>query len=183
MTEMIDSVLAYTRNEMDVEEMRRIPIFGLLQALVDDYSDLNRPVRLKPYHAPGISPSKTVFSAPTTAAKLPTPTEPLLCNCRPNAIRRALTNLVDNALKYGKSATLGLSATSECVTIFIEDEGKSEVDFSTLIEPFQRGTNAAHHSGTGLGLTIVESIATSHGGALGFSQSATGTIATFKICR
>ncbi|MCF6303752.1 MAG: HAMP domain-containing histidine kinase [Rhodobacteraceae bacterium] len=183
MTQMIDSVLAYTRNEMDVEEMRKIPILGLLQALVDDYADLGRPVKLLPFQPPAIRHSKSVFSAPDASTRAASAQESLFCNCRPNAIRRALTNLVDNALNYGKTATLSLSATPESITVFVEDEGMSEVDFTQLVEPFQRGKNARHHRGTGLGLTIVESIAASHGGTLGFSQSPSGTVAAFQICR
>jgi len=182
MTQMIDSVLAYTRNEMDVEELRKVPITGLLTALVDDYTDLGKPVRLLPYVPPEMAPSKSVFAA-HSAASPAAPLGPIYSNCRPNAIRRALTNLVDNALKYGKTATLSLSATPENITIYVQDEGVSEEDFSLLVEPFQRGKNAAHHQGTGLGLTIVESIAASHGGTLGFTQNASGTTVAFQICR
>ena len=127
--------------------------------------------------------SKTVFSAQSpTARRIHTP-DSLLCRCRPNAIRRAINNLIDNALKYGKSATLSVQATAEFITIRVQDEGRAEVDFSKLIEPFARGQNAAHHPGTGLGLTIVDSIATGHGGTLSFAQAPNGTIVEFRIHR
>ena len=61
---------------------------------------------------------------------------------------RSLTNLMDNALKYDKTATLNLDATPESVTIFVKDEGQAEVVFTRLIELFQRGKNAAYHTGT-----------------------------------
>jgi len=183
MTSMIDSVLAYTRNEMDVEETRKIPIYSLLEAVTHDYADLDQPVHLAPYNPPAIPWSKTVFSSQTRTAKVPHTAEPLLCGCRPNAIRRALTNLIENALKYGKSATLSVSATAATVTIFVQDEGTAALDFTRLVDPFQRGDNAAHHKGTGLGLTIVESIATSHGGTLSFSHSPNGTIAELTLAR
>jgi len=183
MTSMIDSVLAYTRNEMDVEETRKIPIYSLLEAITDDYTDLEQPVSLAPYQPPDIPRSQTVFSSQNRMGKAPQTPDQLLCPCRPNAVRRALTNLVENALKYGKSATLSVSATAETVTIYVTDEGAAPLDFTKLIDPFQRGENATHHKGTGLGLTIVESIATSHGGTLSFSHSASGTVAALTLAR
>ncbi len=183
MTSMIDSVLAYTRNEMDVEEMRKIPIYSLLTAITDDYTDLGHSVRLMPYLPPSMPSSKTVFTAQSPTARLTHTPESLLCRCRPNAIRRAINNLIDNALKYGKSATLSVQASAEFISISVQDEGRAEVDFSKLVEPFARGQNAAHHRGTGLGLTIVDSIATNHGGALSFAQAPNGTIVEFRIHR
>lgn len=183
MTSMIDSVLAYTRNEMDVEEMRKIPVYSLLTAITDDYTDLGHSVSLTPYQAPPMPGSKTIFSAQSPRARHVQTPDNLLCRCRPNAIRRAMNNLIDNALKYGKSATLSVQANAEFITISVQDEGRAKVDFSKLIEPFARGQNAAHHAGTGLGLTIVDSIATGHGGALSFAQAPNGTIVEFRIHR
>ncbi len=96
-------------------------------------------------------------------------------------MRRALTNLIGNALNQGKSATLNVQASPETIRIFVQDERSSEIDLSGLIEPFKRGQNAAHRQGVGLGLTIVDSIAASHGGALSFSRCLSGTIAEFQI--
>jgi len=183
MTSMIDSVLDYTRNEMAVEEMRKIPVYSLLAAITDDYTDLGQSVHLTPYQPPQMPSSKTVFSAQSPSARHTHTPESLLCHCRPNALRRAMNNLIDNALKYGKSATLSVRANAEFITISVQDEGRAKVDFSKLIEPFARGQNAAHHPGTGLGLTIVDSIATSHGGTLSFTQAPNGTIVEFLIHR
>ena len=51
------------------------------------------------------------------------PAQPLIYECRPVALKRALTNLIDNAVKYGKTAHAAINATSKAVEITIDDEG------------------------------------------------------------
>ncbi|MBV1866986.1 MAG: HAMP domain-containing histidine kinase [Marinosulfonomonas sp.] len=185
-TNMIESVLAYTRNEMNIEEQRRVSIHSLVQSVVDDYADIGLPVTLAPMEAETVDSTGTIFKSGSKRSKVNLSDQKrLLCFCRPNAIRRALCNLIDNAIKYGKSAHVTLSATSECIRVLVQDAGGSNVDFDfeNMVEPFKRGDNAAHRKGIGLGLTIVSNIALSHGGKLAFESRTEGICATLTLPR
>lgn len=185
-TTMIESVLAYTRNEMNIEEPRRVSLHSLVQSVVDDYADIGQPVSLVAMDAETMDSTGTIFKSGTKHSKINlTDKKRLLCSCRPIAIRRALTNLIDNALKYGKSAQVSLNATSELIQISVQDAGGSATDFDyeNMIEPFKRGDNATHRKGIGLGLTIVDNIALSHGGKLTFETNSDGTCATLTLPR
>jgi signal transduction histidine kinase len=109
----------------------------------------------------------------------------LLVKGKPLSLQRAITNLIDNALKYGRTATLSLETTSETITLIIEDEGKniSEELLEALKKPFIRGQNIGFTKGTGLGLTIVSTIAEQHAGSLTFEKSNVGIRAKFMIKR
>ena len=100
----------------------------------------------------------------------------LLVKGKPLSLQRAITNLIDNALKYGRRATLFLETSSESITLIVEDEGTnvSEDLLEYLKQPFLRGQNIGITKGTGLGLTIVSTIAEQHGGNLSFEKSKVG---------
>ena len=109
----------------------------------------------------------------------------LLVKAKPLSLQRAITNLIDNALKYGRRATLFLETSSESITLIVEDEGTnvSEDLLEYLKQPFLRGQNIGITKGTGLGLTIVSTIAEQHGGKLSFEKSKVGIKAKFTILR
>jgi signal transduction histidine kinase len=96
-----------------------------------------------------------------------------------------MTNLIDNALKYGRRATVTLETDAQSATIVVEDEGSdsSAKDIEALMAPFQRGNNTATIDGYGLGLTIVATIANLHGGSLSFEDTPIGVAARLKIQR
>ena len=110
---------------------------------------------------------------------------PLLVEGRPLALRRAIGNLIDNALKYGRNATIRLEADANDVRILVEDEGGAVLvdDLEDLTRPFKRGANAQSSKGFGMGLTIVSSIALEHGGDLTFGPGRAGTVAQLRIPR
>ena len=185
-TGMIESVLVYTRNEMNLEEPRRVSLFSLVLSVVDDYADIGQPVTLAPVQDNSFSPPSTIFGSNSIRSEVSlTMQNRMLCFCRPVAIRRALSNLIDNALKYGRSAVVSLDATSELIRISVQDAGgpTANFDFEDMIAPFKRGENAVYQEGVGLGLTIVSNILLSHGGQLTFEQNATGTCATIILPR
>ncbi len=183
MTEMIESVLTYTRAELNAEVPRRISLTSLVEALVADYQDMGQPVELHAAEQKMIESGRSLFA--TTAGHAVTPQQPILVVARPISLRRAITNLIDNALKYGRRATVELSATAEHTVISIEDEGSgmSAQDIDAMVAPFKRGDNTATIDGFGLGLTIVATVAEQHGGSLNFEDGQLGVRARLEIHR
>ena len=99
-------------------------------------------------------------------------------------LQRAVSNLVDTALKYGRRAHVGLEAHADSAIITVEDEGPGDpAEIEALIAPFRRGANAATAEGFGLGLTIVAAVAEQHGGRLTFDRGARGLCARLEIAR
>ena len=72
-------------------------------------------------------------------------------------MQRAITNLIDNALKYGRRADVFLTADSKKAKIIIDDFGNKETaeSLSELTAPFRRGDNSKNIKGMGIGLAIV----------------------------
>lgn len=89
---------------------------------------------------------------------------------RPQALKRCLGNLLDNALKYGKSALLLVDDAPERLIIRVRDHGPGipEPELERVFEPFYRleGSRSRDTGGTGLGLSIARQIAQAHGGSL-----------------
>ncbi|MCT4556514.1 MAG: HAMP domain-containing histidine kinase [Pelagimonas sp.] len=184
MTGMIESVLTYTRAEMNTEAPRKLALMPFVQAIVDDYHDLGRPVEFQPPDPDTIKGGVSVFSGHPGHGALPQ--EPrILVIARPIALQRALSNLIDNALKYGRRAHVGIEANASHVVITVEDEGSdmSVADIEKVFAPFKRGDNTGAISGFGLGLTIVATVAEQHGGQLRFEQNGRGLRACLEICR
>ncbi len=95
---------------------------------------------------------------------------------RPLAIRRAVENLIGNALRYGGEARLSVIATPRAVIFRVEDDGPGiPVDQrEDAVRPFTRldpSRNQDLGSGVGLGLAIVEDITRTHGGSLRLGES------------
>ncbi len=95
---------------------------------------------------------------------------------RPMAIRRAVENLIGNAVRYGNRADISLSVTPKTLRIRVEDDGPgipSEMR-TEAVKPFTRldpARNQNQGSGVGLGLAIVADVARAHGGVLRLGKS------------
>jgi len=89
---------------------------------------------------------------------------------RPQALKRCLGNLLDNAVKYGNSAVMLVDDAADRLTIRIRDRGPGipETELERVFEPFYRleGSRSRDTGGTGLGLSIARQIAQVHGGTL-----------------
>ncbi|NRF32448.1 two-component system sensor histidine kinase EnvZ [Vibrio coralliilyticus] len=90
-------------------------------------------------------------------------------NGSPIAIKRAVSNLVVNAIRYGNGwvkVSTGVTADNKLVWVCIEDNGPGieQSQIGKLFEPFTRGDTARGSEGTGLGLAIVKRIASQHNG-------------------
>lgn len=184
MTGIIESVLTYTRAELDAEEPRRISLTSLIDAIVADYQDVGSPVELCAAKRVTVEGGQSLFMSRRGMGTLP-PDDKVIVLARPVALGRALTNLIDNALKYGRRARIGLERDANNAVITVEDEGGDFTvqDIEDLMAPFKRGSNTKMIGGHGLGLTIVSTIANMHGGTLTFEPGAKGLIAKITIQR
>ena len=85
-------------------------------------------------------------------------------------LRRALRNLVANALRYAGNAHVSLLRENGHVTFRVEDDGPGipEDEIEAMLEPFKRGeaSRSRETGGAGLGLTLARAIAEQHGGSL-----------------
>lgn len=95
---------------------------------------------------------------------------------RPMAIRRALENLIANALRYGSNAQLSVVVSPKAVVFCVEDDGPGipAEQREDAVRPFTRldpARNQDRGLGVGLGLAIVEDIARAHGGVLRLGDS------------
>jgi two-component system osmolarity sensor histidine kinase EnvZ len=92
----------------------------------------------------------------------------------PMGMRRALVNLVENALQYGAApVVLTVSVEAGAVLISVRDHGSGVADdlLIALKSPFTRGPGAQGTSGSGLGLAIAERVAAMHGGVLAIANA------------
>ncbi|GJD73621.1 ATP-binding protein [Methylobacterium goesingense] len=137
MQAMIDSTLAYLRGNADPEPRRNTNVASILMSIADAASDAGQDVG---------------YVGPRRA----------LATVRPVALRRALDNLVDNAVRYGSRARLSLQADVRRLLVVIEDDGPGipPDKFAQAFEPFMRLETSRNRNtgGTGLGLTTARRI-------------------------
>jgi two-component system, OmpR family, osmolarity sensor histidine kinase EnvZ len=98
---------------------------------------------------------------------------------RPMAVRRALDNLIGNAVRYGTRAVVSVAITERAVRLTVEDDGPGipRARRDEAMAPFARldaARNPNRGGGAGLGLTIAADIARSHGGTLRLGDSDIG---------
>jgi signal transduction histidine kinase len=100
-------------------------------------------------------------------AEAPTP---VMVECRPDEIARALRNLAENAQKYAGGGVMSARRDEKNVVVEVRDDGPgiAEADLARVTDPFFRADEARSRGaeGTGLGLAITQAIADSHGGKL-----------------
>jgi signal transduction histidine kinase len=161
MDEMIGTTLAFARDEVRAEPRRRVDVAALLASVVDDMADAGLPVTMQP--------------AP-----------PLIQEGQPGALKRAISNLLDNAVKYGKRAEAAITSTANAIEITIDDEGPGipEGELPRVFQPFYRVEESRSRAtgGTGLGLAIAQSIVQAHGGELTLANRPGGGLrATIKL--
>lgn len=155
MQSLVEEGLVYARSAHAVDEVERaVDLHALLDSISCDYADAGAQVHL---NAPvGI----TVVT-------------------RPNALRRVVVNLVDNALKFGGDVEIQLrSAPDQAPTIAVLDRGPGipEDELESVFEPFHRVESSRNRDsgGTGLGLAIARNLAHSIGAGISLSNRSSG---------
>jgi signal transduction histidine kinase len=155
------SALEYLKGESRGEPLRAVDLSALLESECAEFEELGHDVSFIGEH--GVQGT-----------------------CRPEALARAVRNLIDNAIKYGASARVSLRVESGFMEIAVADEGPGipEDERRRAIEPFERLSTAREtdSGGFGLGLAIVRAIAEGHEGAFALTKNEPrGLIATIRL--
>lgn len=140
---ILNSTLSFAREDTNKEARTDVDIAALLQSLCNDLSDAGEQIQ---YQGP----------------------DHLTYHCAPVSLRRALSNLINNAIQYGGQADIELSQTAAAVRISIGDRGPGIADDQKeqVFSPFYRVEKSRNREtgGTGLGLTVARTVVRQHGG-------------------
>ena len=103
---------------------------------------------------------------------------PIFFECRSIAMKRCITNLLNNACSYGNNINVSLDKKKDIISISIEDDGPgiNKKDYDKAVKPFIRLDSSRNQNipGSGLGLSISQDITSNHGGKLIMSKSDMG---------
>jgi signal transduction histidine kinase len=153
MERMTEATLAFAREEARREDTRTVDLAALVESLCEDLCDLGMEV---------------TYSGPPS----------LLYPCRSVSLKRALRNLIENAVTYGRRALVTLAPADHEVQIAIDDDGPGipEADFERAFAPFVRleESRSQETGGIGLGMAIARSIVRGHGGDITLANRASG---------
>jgi signal transduction histidine kinase len=157
-TRSLDDILSLARVGRPSDPLESAELSALVGQVCEEYEDMGEPV---------------TFAA----------AERVVLPIRLTWLRRALRNLIGNALRYGAVARVLLMRELGSVAIVVEDDGPGipEADLARMLEPFTRGDPSRNSAtgGAGLGLTLARAIADQHGGTLALAnrRGADGTVA------
>lgn len=145
MQQMAQASLDFLRGGETSEPLAALDLDALLEALREDAEDAGQELRI------------------AGSARQP-------LRCRPLALKRCLTNLIDNALKYGQQAEMTVADAPDRLTLTLRDHGSGipKAELERVFEPFYRleSSRSRDTGGVGLGLSIARNIARAHGGEL-----------------
>jgi signal transduction histidine kinase len=157
MQRITEATLTLAQDEEAQEETRKVDLAALVASLCQDLSDLGHDVDF------------------AEAERLP-------YLCRPTSLKRAIRNLIENAVAYGTRARIRLERNAEEIVIIIEDDGPGipEADVERVFEPFVRleESRSRETGGVGLGMAIARSIVRGHGGDITLDNRAGGGLST-----
>lgn len=145
---MITEILSFAHHDVATEKNIKFDLNALLLSVCFDFIDRGHPVQTN-----------------CNQGNIP------FCG-RPIAIKRALVNLIENAIKYAGQADVQIIQTEENISIIIEDNGPGipEDELEKVFRPYYRSTTTQNINGAGLGLTIVYDVIHSHQGAISLTN-------------
>ena len=145
MKAMAESTLAFAREEAVHEETRPTDVNALLGSLCADLSEMGMEVSF-------------------------TEGERTVLRCRPDALRRAFRNVIENAVRYGGRARVKTEISADGLDVIVEDDGPGIPgdQRERVFDPFVRLEDSRNREtgGAGLGLSIARSVLRSHGGEI-----------------
>ena len=143
MQSMLESTLAFARDESVQEPRSRVDLAALLQSVCSDHADVGQNVKYQ-------GPDRAPFDG------------------RPVALRRAFGNLIENAVRYGGEALVTLAQKDGNCRVLVEDRGPGIPSSmrERVFAPFFRLESSRNREtgGMGLGLAVVRSVVRGHGG-------------------
>jgi len=150
MQAMLDSTLAFARDDASDEGSSRVNLNALLYSICDDSIDTG------------------------AAVTCDIPEQEIQAQCKPIAMRRAIQNILDNAIKYADAVEVELRTQGDEIVIQFKDRGPGidELEKEQVFSPFYRVEKSRNREtgGTGLGLTVARTIARAHGGDIFLSD-------------
>jgi len=147
---MLDETLDYLRDDTKAEQPARIELSSLLETICCDFADVGHAVS---YDGP----------------------QRLVCEGRARALSRAVTNVVENAVKHGSEVVVSLSAVADgMIAIEVADDGPGipQALQARALEPFVKLDQARSAGGFGLGLSIAQEIMKKHDGSIALMPNA-----------
>jgi signal transduction histidine kinase len=163
METMVSDVLAYLRGGHAGEAVQPLAVAALVRTVVDEFADAGTPVEEGRMDEDAVAPARRV------------------------AIKRAVTNLVANALRHGRDPWVEVGSIPDAVLVRVGDHGPGipPQDLPRVTVPFFRGDRArTTGGGSGLGLSTARAIIEAHGGSIMIeSEPGRGTLATLRIPR
>ncbi len=160
MEQMIMVTLEFVEHE--TRPLRRDPVelALLVEGVVDNFADMGRDVHMRQADCAMVSGDQLM-------------------------LKRLFANLVDNAVKYGGSATVDVQREAEYAVVDVEDggTGMKPADIERAFEPFYRvePSRSRRTGGVGLGLSIVRSVALTHGGSVELANVEGGLRARVRL--
>ncbi len=155
-TRTLDDILSLARVGRPSDPLQKTELSALIASIVEEYEDLGENAELGP-------------------------TERTVLLIRETWLRRAVRNLINNALRYGGNASVSLHREGKDAVIRITDNGAGipADQIEQLFVPFARGEPSRNRAtgGAGLGLTLARAIAEQHGGRLTLRNRLEGGLA------
>jgi two-component system OmpR family sensor kinase len=153
MEAMIAATLVFVRDAAGDPQRTRLELSSLLESVVDDMAETGADVSVQQ-------------------------TEKVVIDADSLALRRLLTNLLENAVKYGVRARARLSVKNGLAEIDVDDDGPGVPipELNRVFDPFYRRepSRSRQTGGIGLGLSVARSIARAHGGDVALENRPSG---------